>query len=71
MAGTTTKFIIDPSAMLVYAEKRNCQRLKHVGNWQVIRKNLNAIVVDLYQDIQLNSQFITLTATSTMWILEI
>jgi hypothetical protein len=71
MAGTTTKFIIDPSAMLVYDVKRNCQRLRHAGNWQGIRKNLNAIVVDLNQDIQLSSQFTTLMATSIMWILEI
>jgi len=71
MAGTTTKFIIDPSAMLVYDVKRNCQLLKHVGNWQDIRKNLNAIAVDLSQDIRLNSLFTTLMATSIMWILEI
>lgn len=71
MAGTTTKFIIDPSAMLVYDVKRNCQRLRHAGNWQGIRKNLNAIVVDLNQDIRLSSQFTTLMATSIMWILEI
>jgi hypothetical protein len=69
MAGTTTKFIIDPSAMLVYDVKRNCQRLKHVGNWQGIRKNLNVIVVDSHQDIQLNSQFTTSMAISIMWIL--
>lgn len=71
MAGTKTKFIIDPSAMLVYDVKRNCQLLKHVGNWQDIRKNRIAIVVDLNQDIRPNSQFTILMAASIMWILEI